>query len=186
MDPDLNGLCDHGVQGLREKVAETILDDDVLENQAIQMATLPDIDSAEEPDPIAWLADMKIDGNWVDNAFIQLFSNWIRRDIMILPLYPDDGHHGWIKISAKSSNGKIYMLYYPNKHYQSIVPKIEKTVIDDNTSQIKTLDQVEQVEIKTLDQQRSTKKLKVSVDTSEERNSNQLNKNSSPYNLRRR
>ena len=78
------------------------------------------------------------------------------------------------------------MLYYPNKHYQSIVPKIEKTVIDDNTSQIKTLDQVEQVEIKTLDQQRSTKKLKVSVDTSEERNSNQLNKNSSPYNLRRR
>ena len=127
MDSELQGLCNLGVQGLREQVAETILDDDVLENQEIQMGTLPDINNSEEPDPIAWLADMKINGTWVDNAFIQLFSNWIRRDIMILPLYPEDGHDdSWIKISAKISHGKVYMLYYPNKHYQSIVPKNEK------------------------------------------------------------
>ena len=177
MDPELEGLCDLGVQRLRNQVAETILDDDVLENQEIHMGTLPDIGGAEEPDPNAWLADMKIDGTWVDNAFIQLFSNWIRRDIMILTLYPEDGFdNGWIPISAKHNDGKIYMLYYPNKHYQSIVPKNRK---NDKQDKLDKQDKQDKQDKKDKQNKQSAQiKRKNSIDST--------HSSSSHYNLRRR
>ena len=178
LDSELKRLAnDLGVQGLREVVAKTILDDKNLQNQEIQAGTLPDVDNSENADPNAWLDDMKKDGTWVDNLFIQLFSNWIRRDIMILPLYPDDGHDdGWIKIPAKISHGKVYMLYYPNKHYQSIMPKIKEPVCEDNSTKSGSLEKPNDDII-----QKSPKKKQKNEDKHLEDS-----KSFSPYNLRTR
>ena len=116
---------DLDIQKLREAVVKTSNYD-----EDIQMVCGPDIDNIhmniEE-----WQQQMASDRFWVDHVFIQLCSNFIRRDIMILPIYPEDGHNGkgWIKIPARESAGKIHLLCYMNVHYQSIVPNTKSVFV---------------------------------------------------------
>ena len=125
MDPELQVLVakDLSVQKFRVEVVNTSN-----QNQDIQMALGPDVDN-ENVDIGQWQQKMASDGYWVDHAFIQLASNYIKRDIMILPFYIEDGHNGtgWIKIPANESAGKIHLLCYKDIHYQSIVP-ISKSI----------------------------------------------------------
>ena len=119
MDADLQNLIkDLNIQQFREAVVNTV---DL--NEDVQMVVGPDIDNIDM-NIDEWRQKMASDRFWVDHAFIQLCSNFIKRDIMILPIYPEDGHNGkgWIKISAKENAGKIYLLCYMNIHFQSIVP----------------------------------------------------------------
>ena len=90
-------------------------------DEDVQQAFCPDLDNADV-DIGQWQRDMASDRFWVDHAFIQLCANYIKRDIMILPFYVEDGHNGtgWIKVPAKESAGKIHLLCYKNIHYQSI------------------------------------------------------------------
>ena len=90
-------------------------------NEDVQQVLCPDLDNADV-DIGQWQRDMASDRFWVDHAFIQLCANYIKRDIMILPFYVEDGHNGtgWIKVPAKESAGKIHLLCYMNIHYQSI------------------------------------------------------------------
>ena len=90
-------------------------------NEDVQQALCPDLDNVDV-DIGQWQRDMASDRFWVDHAFIQLCANYIKRDIMILPFYVEDGHNGtgWIKVPAKESAGKIHLLCYKNIHYQSI------------------------------------------------------------------
>ena len=90
-------------------------------NEDVQQALGPDLDNVDV-DIGQWQRDMASDRFWVDHAFIQLCANYIKRDIMILPFYVEDGHNGtgWIKVPAKESAGKIHLLCYKNIHYQSI------------------------------------------------------------------
>ena len=90
-------------------------------NEDVQQAFCPDLDNVDV-DIGQWQRDMASDRFWVDHAFIQLCANYIKRDIMILPFYVQDGHNGtgWIKVPAKESAGKIHLLCYKNIHYQSI------------------------------------------------------------------
>ena len=90
-------------------------------NEDVQQALGPDLDNVDV-DIGQWQRDMASDRFWVDHAFIQLCANYIKRDIMILPFYVQDGHNGtgWIKVPAKESAGKIHLLCYKNIHYQSI------------------------------------------------------------------
>ena len=118
MDPELQDMAkDLGVQKFREAVVNTSN-----YNEDIQAAMAPDIANVNV-DIEQWQQNMASDRYWVDHAFIQLCANYIKRDIMILPFYKEDGHKGtgWIKIPAKESAGKIYLLCYMNIHYQSIV-----------------------------------------------------------------
>ena len=90
-------------------------------NEDVQQALCPDLDNVDV-DIGQWQRDMASDRFWVDHVFIQLCANYIKRDIMILPFYVEDGHNGtgWIKVPAKESAGKIHLLCYKNIHYQSI------------------------------------------------------------------
>ena len=90
-------------------------------NEDVQQALCPDLDNVDV-DIGQWQRDMASDRFWVDHVFIQLCANYIKRDIMILPFYVQDGHNGtgWIKVPAKESAGKIHLLCYKNIHYQSI------------------------------------------------------------------
>ena len=90
-------------------------------NEDVQQAFCPDLDNVDV-DIGQWQRDMASDRFWVDHVFIQLCANYIKRDIMILPFYVEDGHNGtgWIKVPAKESAGKIHLLCYKNIHYQSI------------------------------------------------------------------
>ena len=90
-------------------------------NEDVQQALCPDLDNVDV-DIGQWQRDMASDRFWVDHPFIQLCANFIKRDIMILPFYVEDGHNGtgWIKVPAKESAGKIHLLCYKNIHYQSI------------------------------------------------------------------
>ena len=119
MDSELKNMAkDLGVQKFREAVVNSSN-----YNEEIQKALGPDVDNVNV-DIEQWQQNMAKDRFWVDHAFIQLCSNFIKRDIMILPIYREDGHNGkgWIKIPAKESAGKVYLLCYMNLHYQSIVP----------------------------------------------------------------
>ena len=109
-DPDLR------VQKFRVAVVNTSNT-----NEDVQQAFCPDLDNVDV-DIGQWQRDMASDRFWVDHVFIQLCANYIKRDIMILPFYVQDGHNGtgWIKVPAKESAGKIHLLCYKNIHYQSI------------------------------------------------------------------
>ena len=84
-----------------------------------------DNNTSDEADVVqGWIGKMMQNGHWCDHVFLQLASNYLNKDLVILPINPEDGHNGkgWIKISAKENAGKIYLLCYMDFHFQSIVP----------------------------------------------------------------
>ena len=106
-------------------------------NEDVQQVLCPDLDNVDV-DIGQWQRDMASDRFWVDHAFIQLCANYIKRDIMILPFYVEDGHNGtgWIKVPAKESAGKIHLLCYMNIHYQSIEQMSKSNFLVKNFSQV--------------------------------------------------
>ena len=106
-------------------------------NEDVQQAFCPDLDNVDV-DIGQWQRDMASDRFWVDHVFIQLCANYIKRDIMILPFYVEDGHNGtgWIKVPAKESAGKIHLLCYMNIHYQSIEQMSKSNFLVKNFSQV--------------------------------------------------
>ena len=106
---------------LRNKVCESILD-----NENIHFALIPDDNDASDVDVQGWANNMKRDGCWADHPFIQLTANLLKRNIIIITIYKEDGTNGSgrIEIEADESSGNpLYLLNYDNIHFQSIFPK---------------------------------------------------------------
>ena len=107
---------------LRNKVCESILD-----NENIHFALIPDDNDASDVDVQGWANNMKRDGCWADHPFIQLTANLLKRNIVIITIYKEDGTNGSgrIEIEADESHGcPLYLLNYDNIHFQSIIPLI--------------------------------------------------------------
>ena len=120
MDPHLQTMAEtHTVQEIRKLIAETIHNDEFA-----QMYLLPenqiDVLSVEE-----WLQKIQQDFEWCDDIFIYLAAKMLKKEIVLLPVYPDDGHgdSGKIVVTPEEKTGTpFYMLYYKDVHFQSIVP----------------------------------------------------------------
>ena len=86
---------------------------------------LPDYEKGEVSTPDDWLASMKKDGTWCNEIFIHLAANFLKKDIVLLPIYAKDGHGTTDKIiisPTETIGNPFYFLYYENIHFQSIVP----------------------------------------------------------------
>ena len=111
----------YSVQELREMIAATIVN----VNYA-KLFLLSDDEHREVSAVEDWLDNMKKDGNWCDDIFIYLAATFLKKELVILPIYAKDGHGSSdrIIISPMEIIGNpLYMLYYKNIHFQSIIPK---------------------------------------------------------------
>ena len=116
-------------QNLREKICTTVYAADF----DIRKVFLPseDNNTSDEVDVVqGWIDKMMQNGHWCDHVFLQLASNYLNKDLVILPINPEDGHNGTdrIVIKAKSSIGEpFYFLNYSSNtlHFQSIRPKLD-------------------------------------------------------------
>ena len=109
----------YSIQELREVIAETILNAD-----NAKLYLLP-YEKGEVATPDDWLAYMKKDGTWCNEIFIHLAANFLKKDIVLLPIYAKDGHGTSDKIiisPTEKIGNPFYFLYYKNIHFQSIVP----------------------------------------------------------------
>ena len=110
----------YSVQELREIIAATI----IIVDYAKFYLLLED-EHKEVSDQNDWLDNMKKDGTWCDEIFIHLAANFLKKEIILLPIYARDGHgtSGKIIISPLEKIGNpFYFLYYKNIHFQSIIP----------------------------------------------------------------
>ena len=108
------------VQDFRETVCATVHND-----LDVQNALIPTEDNTADVDLDGWTKNMKRDRCWADHPFIQLTANWLKRKIIVLTIYKEDGTNGSgkIEIEPNETNGSpLYMLNYNNIHFQSIVP----------------------------------------------------------------
>ena len=126
----------YSIQELREIIAETILNAD-----DEKLYLLPDDEKGEVSTPENWLASMKKNGTWCDEIFIQLAANFLKKDIILLPIYAKDGHGTSDKIIISATTEKIgnpfYFLYYKNTHFQSIIPTNTTATNGDNKNDLK-------------------------------------------------
>ena len=105
---------------LREIIALSVLDDEQLQNQ------LTNYDADDISDVQGWIDNHTKLGFWCDYSFLLSAANYLERDMVILPIDPNDGHGdtGRIVIEAREKTGEpFYFLSYYNIHYQSIRPK---------------------------------------------------------------
>ena len=109
----------YNVQELREKIAETITQFDYA-----QLFLLPEkqenIINHEE-----WLDSITQDGIWCDAIFIHLAATFLKKKIIMLPIYAEDGHgeSGEIVVDpGKTIGSPLHMLYYKDMHFHSIIP----------------------------------------------------------------
>ena len=96
----------------------------VLDDEALQVG-LTDYDADDVSDVQGWIDNHKRPGYWCTYAFLVAAANLLKRDFVILPIYPESGHGdtGKIVINARESMGEpFYFLEYFNVHYQSIRP----------------------------------------------------------------
>ena len=110
----------YSIQELREIIAETIFNAD-----NAKLYLLSDDVKEEVSTPDHWFTSMKKDGTWCDEIFIHLAANFLKKEIILLPIYAKDGHgtSGKIIISPLEKIGNpFYFLYYKNIHFQSIIP----------------------------------------------------------------
>ena len=107
---------------LRAQVCETVFDAD----EHFQLALIPDDNNATDVNLHDWAENMKKDKFWVDHPFIQLTANFLKRNIVIVTIYKEDGTNGSgrIEIEANESTGHpLYLLNWDNIHFQSIFLK---------------------------------------------------------------
>ena len=105
---------------LREIIALSVLDDEELQNQ------LTNYDADDISDVQGWIDNHTKLGFWCDYSFLLSAANYLERDMVILPIDPNDGHGdtGRIVIEAREKTGEpFYFLSYFNIHFQSIRPK---------------------------------------------------------------
>ena len=105
---------------LREIIALSVLDDEELQNQ------LTNYDADDISDVQGWIDNHTKLGFWCDYSFLLSAANYLERDMVILPIDPNDGHGdtGRIVIEAREKTGEpFYFLSYYNVHFQSIRPK---------------------------------------------------------------
>ena len=108
-------------QKLREIIVNT-----VRTNQDIQSFLLPTEDVYDDVDVQGWMDNMKQNGHWCNHAFLTLAANYLKKNLVILPIYSDDGYNGTDRIIIESSNPigePLYFLNYTNVHFQSILPR---------------------------------------------------------------
>ena len=112
------------MQELREIICGKLFDD-----TEIQMALLPTEDNMADVDQNAWFENMEKDGTWCDNPFLLLTAKYFKKEIIVLPIYPQDGHNGTGKITITPGpeiptiGEPFYFLNYSNVHFQSIRPQ---------------------------------------------------------------
>ena len=109
----------HTVQELREKIAETIQNHDYAQLYLLA-DNQNDVLTSEE-----WIHTMKQDREWCDDIFVYLAATLLKKEIVMIPIYPRDGHGGTGKIVVtpdEKIGNPIYLLYYKDVHFQSIVP----------------------------------------------------------------
>ena len=106
------------IQEFREKISETILTSDFA--QLFLLAdNAKEVSSAEE-----WLYLMKQEGEWCDDIFVHLAATLLKKEIVLIPIYAHDGHGGSGKIivTPEEKIGEpLFMLYYKDVHFQSIL-----------------------------------------------------------------
>ena len=109
----------HTVQELREKIAETILTHDYAQLYLLS-DNQKDVSTSDE-----WLHSMKQEGEWCDDIFIYLAATLLKKEIVMIPIYKRDGHGGTGRIVVtpdEKIGDPMYLLYYKDVHFQSIVP----------------------------------------------------------------
>ena len=121
LDPHLQSMAaQYSAQDLREIIAATIINVD-----NAKQYLLSEDKHREVVAPDDWLDTMKKDGKWCDEIFIYLAANFLKKELIFLPIDAKDGHGTSDKIVI-SPNEKIgnpfHMLYYKNIHFQSIIP----------------------------------------------------------------
>ena len=110
----------YSFQELRDVIAETIFN---TENAKLYLLSGDLKEKVSTSDH--WFTSMKKDGIWCDEIFIHLAANFLKKEIILLPIYARDGHgtSGKIIISPSEKIGNpFYFLYYKNIHFQSIIP----------------------------------------------------------------
>ena len=91
----------------------------------------PEIGTPEE-----WVDKMSSDGVYGDEIFLQLASNILNRDIVIIPVFKDQAHVQQMEIKIVRSatvnrNEQLFLLAYTESrfvspHYQSIRPEASR------------------------------------------------------------
>ena len=88
-----------------------------------------EIDDVEKNSIENWKKNMYKPTEYADEIFIQLFSELVRRKIVLIPVHKNVGHNstGRIEVipNSKSAGEPMFFLYYTeckfeNPHYQSI------------------------------------------------------------------
>ena len=96
--------------------------------------------------PLNWKNRMMKDGCWGDDVFLQLTSNILEVDLVIVPAFKETAVHqglGFTLVTSfkKPSHGPLYLFHYSESdfaspHYQSIRPKsvenVFKTYLEEN------------------------------------------------------
>ena len=78
--------------------------------------------------PKSWVKKMTQDGEWADDVFLQLASNILNRNIILIPLSASSAHHAGMYSDIRSVDGgsgdPFFMLYFEEwrtaGHYQSL------------------------------------------------------------------
>ena len=61
-----------------------------------------DNNTSDEVDVVqGWIDKMMQNGHWCDHVFLQLASNYLNKDFVILPINPEDCHNGTDRIVIK-------------------------------------------------------------------------------------
>ena len=111
----------YSVQELREIISATIKNVD----NAKQYLLLED-EHKKVSAPDDWLNTMTKNGTWCDEIFIYLAANFLKKELIFLPIDAKDGHGTSDKIiisPIEKIGNPFYMLYFKNIHFQSIIPK---------------------------------------------------------------
>ena len=98
----------------------------VTTNQEMQAFLLPSEEVYDDVNVQGWIENMRQNGHWCDHAFLQLAANYLKRNLVILPIYPKDGYNGTdriiIECTSTTTGEPLYFLNYTNVHFQSIRP----------------------------------------------------------------
>ena len=109
----------YNVQQLREIIAQTIVKFDYAQNFLLPESQGDVVDHEE------WIESMTRNGIWCDDTFIYLAATFLKKQIIMLPIYAEDGHgeSGEIIVNPEETIGSpLHLLYYKDVHFQSILP----------------------------------------------------------------
>ena len=104
-----------------------IICDSAFGDAGAQVVLIPTDDNMADVNPDAWFENMEKDRFWCDYPFLWLAANYLKKEIIVLPIYSQDGHGETGQISIPPEMPTIgepfYFLNYTNIHFQLIRPK---------------------------------------------------------------